>query len=291
MAQHIVNTAVIPVAGLGTRFLPATKAIPKELLPLGDKPVLQYIVEEAVESGIERVIFITSPDKAAIERYFSPDIQLQQFLQEKGKEAEAAAIIRVTELAEFIFIPQHAPLGLGHAVLQAQDIVGNEPFIVFGGDDVIEATVPVALQLIQAYEKHHGSVIGVMEVPEEAVSRYGIVAPKEEYPERVMKIQDIIEKPATEDAPSPFAAAGRWLLTPEIFAVLEHTPPSTGGEVQLTDAIKTLIASQDVYAKVYDGIYRDCGNKLEYMKAVISFGLQNEQYGSDIQTFIDSLHS
>lgn len=284
-----VRKAIIPVAGMGTRFLPATKAIPKELLPLVDKPVIQYIVEELRESGIEEIIFITNESKIAIQKHFERDEPLECVLHEKEKQAELEAIKECTLLARYVFVPQNEPLGLGHAVLQARDLINDEPFVVCGGDDVIESDVPAAQQLIDVYEKYGGSVIGVQEVPRDQVDQYGIVDPETQKEDDVVEIQGIIEKPSPADAPSTLAACGRWLLAPSIFRYLEGTAPGAGGEIQLTDAIKEMIKHEDVYARTYDGIYRDCGNKAEYVKAVVAYALKNEQTKDQLTTYLKDL--
>lgn len=285
-----VKKAVIPVAGLGTRFLPATKALPKELLPIIDKPVIQYIVEEAVSSGIEEIIFVTNENKVAIENHFDRNSALECLLQQKEKHNELEAVKDISSLAEFIFIRQTEPLGLGHAVLQAKDIVGDEPFMVFGGDDVVECdNKPAAQQLIDVYIKHSDPVIGVLEVAETAVNRYGIVDPEEDLGDGVVRVKDIIEKPDIDMAPSRLGVGGRWLLTPDIFEHLEKTKPGAGGEIQLTDAIRVLIKERDVYAKTYEGIYRDCGNKAEYVKATIAYAIKHEDLGDTVRQYIRSL--
>lgn len=286
--EHTVRKAVIPVAGMGTRFLPATKAMPKELLPVVDKPVLQYIVEELTASGIEQIIFIISEDKRSIEKYFSHDPELEAFLKKKEKHHLLETIEHLSDMADFQYVTQDAPHGLGHAVLQAKEKVGNEPFIVCGGDDIIEADIPAAQQLIDVYTEHHGPVMGVMKVPKEATDRYGIADPAEKLSETVHTLQDIVEKPAVEDAPSDLAVGGRWLLTPEIFEILENTPPGAGNEIQLTDAIRELLKTQTGYARVYEGIYRDCGNKLEYVKAVIAFARKHPEIGPDIEAYLST---
>lgn len=284
-----VRKAVIPVAGMGTRFLPATKAIPKELLPVVDKPVVQYIVEEMVASGIEEIIFIISDDKRPIEEHFTTNHNLEAFLEKKEKREALQTVREISALANFVFVSQNEPLGLGHAVLQAKDAIGNEPFMVCGGDDIIEGDIPAAQQMIDVYNTYGGSVFGVMEVPKESVSRYGIIDPEEDLGNGVMKAKGVVEKPAPKDAPSNFGAGGRWLLTPEIFAELENTSPGAGGEIQLTDAIMSLMKTQAVYAKAYEGIYRDCGNKVEYIKTVISYALKHEEMGDEIAEYIHTL--
>lgn len=281
-----IRKAVIPVAGIGTRYLPATKALPKELLPIVDKPVIQYIVEEAVAAGIEQVIFVNSQNKVAIENYFGRDRALEAILEQRGKHKEVALIQSISNLAEFISVQQHEPLGLGHAVLQARDVVGDEPFVVFGGDDIVESTVPAAKQLIDTAMQYDGSVIGVMPVTRECVERYGVISIAEQKEESVTRLNDIVEKPPADTAPSLLAVGGRWLFTPEIFPCLEKTQPGAGGEIQLTDAIRTLLAEHPVYAKQYDGIYRDCGNKTEYIKTMIAFALKHPDIGPAIKDYI-----
>ncbi len=283
-----IRKAVIPVAGLGTRYLPATKALPKELLPIVDKPVIQYVVEEAVTAGIEEIIFVNSENKAAIEKYFGRDIALETILSQRGKQQELEMIRALSNLADFVSVQQHEPLGLGHAVLQAQNVVGDEPFMVFGGDDIVESTVPAAKQLMEVAKQYEASVIGVMEVEPSAVSLYGIIDVAEQLSERVARLKDIIEKPEPSTAPSRLAVGGRWLFTPEIFDCLERTAPSAGGEIQLTDAIRLLISKQSVYARQFEGTYRDCGNKTEYIKTMIAFALKHPDIGPDIQRYIQT---
>ena len=284
-----VRKAVIPVAGLGTRFLPATKAIPKGLLPLGDIPVIQHIVQEAVDSGIEEIVFISSEDQLAIERHFQRNAGLEATLEKRGKMEILESIKHIPDMAQFVYVNQQEPLGLGHAVLQAKEIIGDEPFIVFGGDDVMEADYPVAKQMIEVYEEHGGPVMAVREVPMEQVSRYGVVHPVAQLSDTVHELQGIVEKPPVEEAPSNLAVTGRWLLTPDVFDKLESTEPGAGGEIQLTDAILALFEDRKVFAKQYEGIYRDCGNKLEYLKAVVSYALHHEDFGPEMKEYIKTL--
>ncbi|MBI2410535.1 MAG: UTP--glucose-1-phosphate uridylyltransferase [Candidatus Kerfeldbacteria bacterium] len=284
-----IRKAVIPVAGLGTRFLPATKAVPKELLPLVDTPVIQYIVEEAVQSGIEDIIFITSEDKIAIEQYFDRDSALECILEQRQKQEEISKIKALSSMANFIYVRQAEPLGFGHAVLLAKEVVGDEPFIVYGGDDIIESDIPASQQLIDVYMRFDGPVMGVIQVERETVNRYGVIDPVETIEEGIFRLKDIIEKPSVEEAPSTYAATARWLLTPDIFEHLEQVKPGNGGEIQLTDAVRALIHTRTGYAKQYEGVYRDCGNKLEYVKAVISFALKHKDIGPDVRNYIDSL--
>lgn len=284
-----VKKAVIPVAGMGTRFLPATKAIPKELLPLVDKPVVQYIVEEAVASGIEEIIFVINDEKKAIREHFARDEALEQALTEKEKGGAAAAVRHAAGLARFTYVEQTEPLGLGHAVLQARAAVGDEPFVVFGGDDVVSGPL-AAQELIDVYAQHGGSVIGVMEVPDDAIDRYGVIDPSEHIDDNTFALKGIVEKPQAVDAPSQYGVAGRWLLTPEIFSLLEKTQPGTGGEIQLTDAIVALLTQEKVYARAYAGKYHDCGNIVEYAKAVVSYSLEHEATSTEIKKYIQQLN-
>ncbi len=286
----MVKIAVIPVAGLGTRFLPQTKALPKELLPVVDKPVVQYIVEEAVAAGLTNIIFVLSPDKEAIRGHFFQNEKLEDELRTKGKHAELATIESLHTMATFQFAVQHEPRGLGDAILQAKDLIGNEPFVVFGGDDIVESTVPAAKQLIDVYEQYHAAVVGVTNVPKSDVVRYGIIDPAESLADAVYKLNTIVEKPSVEAAPSTLAAGGRWLLTPDIFPLLEATEPDASGEIQITKALQTLAAEQPLYAKAYDGVYRDCGNKIEYLKAVIHFALKHPDTKGAIRSYIQELH-
>ncbi|MCW1929869.1 MAG: UTP--glucose-1-phosphate uridylyltransferase [Candidatus Kerfeldbacteria bacterium] len=284
-----VETAVIPVAGLGTRFLPVSKGVAKELLPVIDKPVIQYIVEELVASGIRRIIFVVSDNKREVLEYFQKDEALEVYLTAKGKMNELASIQHLHDMAEFFAVEQHQPLGFGHAVLQARDVVGNTPFIVCGGDDIIDGDVPAARELVEVYERNGGaSVIGVVRVPAHTVNRYGIVAPLHDGSDRTFQIKDVIEKPSVESAPSNCAAGGRWLVTPEIFESLARIEPGAGGEIQLTDALKDLLQTQPMYAHQYSGVYRDCGNKVEYIKAIIAFGRRHPVLGAEIEQFIHS---
>ena len=284
-----VRKAVIPAAGMGTRFLPASKSIPKELLPLTDRPVIQHIVEEAVASGITDIIFVTAPHKDAIQHYFERDAELEALLEAKGKMEQLEAVRRLPELANFSYVTQDEPLGLGHAVLQAEAAVADEPFVVFGADDVVEAEVPAAQQLIDVYREHNGPVVGVMEVPQDAVSRYGIIDPAESLPNGAFQLNDVVEKPAVDEAPSRYASAGRWLLTPDIFELLHTTQPGAGGEIQLTDALRALVQQRPSYAKEYDGVYWDCGNKVEYTKAVVALGLKHPDIGPELRNYLKSL--
>lgn len=289
MSISTVSTAVIPVAGVGTRFLPITKGIPKELLPVVDRPVIQYIVEELVSAGIQKIIFVVSSNKLAIREYFAQDVALEEFLRSKQKMTELKSIQHLHEMANFFSVNQDEPKGLGHAVLQAEALVGNEPFIVCGGDDIVDGEVSATKELIDVYTEHRASVVGVVQVPKETVSRYGIIDPVEQVSDSVFRIRDIIEKPPVASAPSTYAVGGRWLLTPEIFGLLRATVPGAGGEIQLTDALRSLVAHSELYACAYSGVYRDCGNSAEYIKAIIAFALRNPSIGPEIRSFIHSV--
>jgi UTP--glucose-1-phosphate uridylyltransferase len=279
----VVRKAVFPVAGLGTRFLPATKAMPKEMLPVVDKPLIQYAVEEAVAAGIEDLIFITGRHKRAIEDHFDSSPELEAELQAKGKDEMLAAIRSVLPAhVTCVYIRQSAPLGLGHAVLCAAPVVGDEPFAVLLADDLIDARVSVTKQLVDVYRKRGGSVLGVMDVPREETQRYGIVAtrPVEGPTERVTAM---VEKPKPQAAPSSLAVVGRYVLEPAIFDKLRRTPRGAGGEIQLTDGIAALITGRRrVYAHRYQGTRYDCGTKLGFFEAQVAFGLKHHEIGDHV---------
>ncbi|MBU1166911.1 UTP--glucose-1-phosphate uridylyltransferase GalU [Patescibacteria group bacterium] len=276
-----VRKVVIPVAGFGTRFLPATKASPKEMLPLVDKPVVQHIVEEARSSGIEEIIFVTSANKRAIEDHFDRSLELESLLKAKGKDKELAEVRAIDKGLKFVFIRQGEPKGLGHAVWCAKEVVGDEPFIVCGGDDVIVGKIPAMKQMIDVYDKYQDPVLAVFEVKKEEVDRYGIIDPQAEIDTGLFEVKTLIEKPEPSEAPSNYASAARWLLTPDVFEALEKTKPGKGGEIQLPDGISKIMADRPLYAKSIDGIYFDCGNKLEYLKAVIHFALEHKDLKND----------
>ena len=282
-----VKTAVFPVAGRGTRFLPATKASPKEMLPIVDKPLIQYAVEEALDAGATKLVFITGSSKRAIEDHFDSDPELEKALKTAGKE-ELLESIRgiVPEGVTCIYIRQGEPLGLGHAVLCARPAVGDEPFFVHLADDLIAGETPCLTQMAAEYERHGGSVIAVEEVPEQDTSSYGIVAVDEENNRRITRI---VEKPAPEKAPSRLAVVGRYLLAPGIFDKLESTGRGAGGEIQLTDAIADLLDDQPVYAFSFDGERFDCGSKLGYLKATVSFGLRHADTGEAFRMHLRDL--
>ncbi|MEZ0324076.1 MAG: UTP--glucose-1-phosphate uridylyltransferase GalU [Hydrogenothermaceae bacterium] len=281
-----VKKAVIPVAGFGTRFLPATKSTPKEMFPIINKPIIHYIVEEAVKSGIETIIFVTGRHKRAIEDYFDYYPELENVLLKNEKKELVEKIRNISNMAEFIYVRQKEQLGLGHAVLTAKNIVGHEPFAVLLGDEVIiNDKQPAIGQIISAYHKFGKSVIGTMEVPPEDVSKYGIVAGKN-ITEDIKLVDYMVEKPKPEEAPSTSAIIGRYVLTPTIFEELEKTPFGKGGELQLTDAMVNLLKREAIYSKDIQGIRHDTGNKLGYIKAIIDFALMSDDIKEDIKKLL-----
>ena len=283
-----IRTAVIPAAGLGTRFLPTTKAVPKELLPLLDRPLIQYGVEEAVQAGIERVVIVTSPGKDALERYFSPDPELERRFADSGDVDHAREISRLASLAEFSYVVQEEPRGLGHAVLTAKDAVGQEPFMVILPDDVIWPASDAAPRMIEVYDRFNSAVVAVEEVPLEAVSAYGVVDP-EAMDTQVYRVRGLVEKPDPKDAPSRLAIVGRYILTPEIFECLERTPPGAKGEIQLTDGMALLLEDQAMYAYQFEGTRYDGGNPLGLLKASLDIGLKRPDTRDRVREIIDGL--
>jgi UTP--glucose-1-phosphate uridylyltransferase len=277
-----IRAAVFPVAGRGTRFLPATKASPKEMLPIVDKPLIQYAVEEALDAGATKLVFITGSSKRAIEDHFDTDPELERALTEAGKQDLLASIQGIVpEGVTCIYIRQGEPLGLGHAVLCALPAVGNEPFFVHLADDLIAGDSPCLTQMAAEYERHGGSVIAVEEVPHEDTSSYGIVAM-----DQSNRITEIVEKPAPEKAPSNSAVVGRYLLAPEIFEKLETTGRGAGGEIQLTDAIADLLGESPVYGYSFEGERFDCGSKLGYLKATMAYGLDHPDTGDEFRRYL-----
>ncbi|MED4406807.1 UTP--glucose-1-phosphate uridylyltransferase GalU [Heyndrickxia coagulans] len=283
-----VRKAIIPAAGLGTRFLPATKAMPKEMLPIVDKPTIQYIVEEAVESGIEDIIIVTGKGKRAIEDHFDNAWELEQNLAEKGKFDLLDKVRYSSNLANIHYIRQKEPLGLGHAVWCARNFIGDEPFAVLLGDDIVQNDPPCLKQLIDQYEETRSSVIGVQQVPEEETHRYGIIAPASKEGRRY-QVDKFVEKPKQGTAPSNLAIIGRYLLTPEIFMFLDKQEKGAGGEIQLTDAIQQLNQIQRVFAYQFEGKRYDVGEKLGFVKTTIEFALQDENMKDELQTFIKEI--
>lgn len=280
-----VRKAIIPAAGLGTRFLPATKAMAKEMLPIVDKPTIQFIVEEAIKSGIEDILIVTGKAKRPIEDHFDSNIELETNLKQKGKD-DLLQLVEETTGLNMHFIRQSHPLGLGHAVLQAKSFVGDEPFVVMLGDDLMSDEVPLTKQLIDNYDRTHSSTIAVMEVPKEDVSKYGIIAPGQEVEKGLFSVNNFVEKPSIEDAPSNMAIIGRYLLTPQIFDILANQEPGAGNEIQLTDAIDTLNKTQRVFAHNFTGTRYDVGDKYGFMKTSIEYGLQHPQIKDDLKQFI-----
>ena len=283
-----VRKAVIPAAGLGTRFLPATKALAKEMLPIVDKPTIQFIIEEALASGIEDIVIVDGKSKRSIEDHFDSNPELEYNLREKGKN-ELLRLVEETTDINLYFIRQSHPRGLGDAVLTAKSFIGDEPFVVMLGDDLMDDEVPLTKQLINRYNKTGESTLAVMEVPHEQVSEYGVIAPEMELEDGLYQVNSFVEKPKPEDAPSNLAIIGRYLLTPEIFEELEHTEPGKGNEVQLTDAIDSLNKRQHVYAHNFKGARYDVGSKIGFLKTNIEYGLKHPQVKDDLKTYIKEL--
>jgi UTP--glucose-1-phosphate uridylyltransferase len=283
-----VRKAVFPAAGLGTRFLPATKSSPKEMLPLVDKPLIQYVVEEAVASGIESVIIVTGRGKTAIEDHFDISFEMESLLRERGKVAELKAIRSISDMANVGYVRQREALGLGHAVLQARDLVGNEPFAVMLSDDIIDSKVPALQQLINVYEEFDAPVVGTMQVAGENISRFGVLD-VEEVRDGVYKIKDMVEKPPFAEAPSDLAIIGRYILTPDIFEEIERTAPGAIGEIQITDAMRSLLKKRPFYAVRFDGVRHDAGDKLGFLIANIEFALKRDDLAEDLKQYLRSL--
>ncbi len=281
-----ITKAVIAVAGYGTRFLPATKNQPKEMLPIIDKPVIHYVVQEAINAGIDDIIIITGRGKRAIEDYFDSNPELELHLQNTGKEGALKQMKHISSLADIHYIRQKEPLGLGHAILKAEKHIGNEPFAVLLGDDIIRKCKPAILQLMESFEKTNCSLIGVEEVPMERISKYGVVEVLETDPP---EIKSIVEKPKMEDALSNLGVIGRYALTPEIFECLHKTGKGHGGEIQLTDALKLLLDKQKIYAKKIDGIRYDVGDKFNYVRATVDFALMREKLGASVKEYLSKL--
>jgi UTP--glucose-1-phosphate uridylyltransferase len=284
-----VRKAVLPAAGFGTRFLPATKATPKEMLPLVDRPIIQYAVEEAVASGIEQIIIVISTGRSAIEDHFDANPTLERWLEERGDIEMLRQIRRITETGTIAFVHQKEQLGLGHAVLMAKDLVGDEPFAVLLSDDVMlnPGGQPVTKQLIDQYRQHRGSTIALQKVDRADVQRYGIVDPIHEEG-RLVEIRNVVEKPSIEDAPSDLAVLGRYVLSPKIFDMLESTPRGAGGEIQLTDAITGLMAEQPVFGYQFDGVRHDAGTRMGWLKANIGMALESDD-ADEVRAYIRSL--
>ena len=285
-----VTKAVIPAAGLGTRVLPATKAQPKEMLVIVDKPSLQYIVEELVESGIKDIIIVTGRNKNSIEDHFDHSYELEDTLKKNNKNTLLEKVEDISSMANICYVRQNHPKGLGHAILKAKSFVGDEPFVIALGDDIVYNDVPVAKQLIDNYSKYGSSIVGCQEVKESDVPKYGIVKPLLSLDEKTVEMEDFIEKPSVDEAPSKLACLGRYLLTPKIFDYLEKTEPGKGGEIQLTDAIVAMMKDgEKVLAYNFEGKRYDIGNKFGLLKANIEFGLRNEETREELLEYLKSI--
>lgn len=284
-----IKKAIIPAAGLGTRFLPATKAMPKEMLPILDKPTIQYIVEEAYRAGIEDIIIVTGKHKRAIEDHFDNQVELENNLKEKGKLDLLEKVQHSTHLANVFYVRQREQKGLGHAIWTARQFIGNEPFAVLLGDDIVESDTPAIKQLMDMYDETGKSVIGVQTVPEKETHRYGIVKP-EKQKGRLYEVEKFVEKPAPGTAPSNLAIMGRYVLTPEIFDYLSTQDKGSGGEIQLTDAIERLNQDDQVYAYDFEGERYDVGEKIGFVKTTIAYALKDQEMKEEIQSFIKGLN-
>lgn len=285
-----VRKAIIPAAGLGTRFLPATKAQPKEMLPIVDKPTIQYIIEEAIASGINEIIIVTGRSKRSIEDHFDKSVELELELEKSGKDELLKMVREISDMANIHYIRQKEPRGLGHAILTARHFIGNEPFAVLLGDDVVVAKQPCLSQMIDVYNEYKTSVLGVQKVDHEVVNKYGIVNCKE-VDDRVYKVRDLVEKPKIEDAPSDIAILGRYIITPAIFDFLETQDAGTGGEIQLTDALKRLAKSEAMYAYDFKGHRYDVGTKIGFLQANIEFALRNSETSDAMKEYLNALTS
>lgn len=283
-----IRKAVIPAAGLGIRFLPATKAQPKEMLPIVDKPTIQYIVEEAVSAGIEDIIIISGRGKRTIEDHFDKSYELEDVLAVRGNEAALESVRRVSDMANICYIRQKEPKGLGHAILCAKAFVGDQPFAVMLGDDIVDSRIPCIGQLIAVYEQRNATVLGVQKVPKERVSDYGIVD-GEPISETLYRVRDLVEKPERSAAPSDIAILGRYIITPEIFEFLATTRPGKGGEIQLTDGLKQLSYYQSMYACVFEGKRYDVGKKMGFLEATVEFALQRDELKKEFREYLDQI--
>ena len=286
-----IRRALFPAAGLGTRFLPATKAQPKEMLPLVDKPIIQYAVEEAVNAGLQNLVIITGRGKNAIEDHFDVSFELERTLEKRGKSDLLSLVRAVSELVHIAYVRQKEALGLGHAILVAHDLMNNEPFAVLLGDDVIISEIPCIRQMMDIYEEHQTSIVALMEVPMEETSRYGIISGRQVpgTDGRLFEVLDMVEKPKVREAPSNLAIIGRYILNPAIFEVLAQTGRGSGGEIQLTDGLRRLLGRERILAYKFRGKRHDAGDKLGFLKATVEFALQNEELGPDFRSYLKSL--
>jgi len=283
-----IRKAVIPAAGMGTRFLPATKAQPKEMLPIVDKPTIQYVIEEAAAAGIEDILIITGRNKRAIEDHFDRSIELELMLREKEKHDELKKIQQISDLANIFYIRQKEPLGLGHAVLCARQFIGNEPFAVLLGDDVVHAAVPCIAQMVAVYEQKENTILGVQQVGWNNVHKYGIVDAGSS-DGSLVRVKQLSEKPSRGEAKSDLAVLGRYIIDPQIFSILEATAPGSGGEIQLTDALNTLAKEQPVWAYTFEGRRYDVGDRLGFLEATIEYALRREDLAAELKAFLANL--
>jgi UTP--glucose-1-phosphate uridylyltransferase len=284
-----VRKAIFPAAGLGTRFLPATKASPKEMLPLVDKPLIQYSVEEAVASGIDSILIITGREKASIENHFDISFELEHLLKEKGKHEIFEQVRAISDIAKITYTRQKQALGLGHAIYQAKDFAGSDPFAALLADDIVDSERPALRQMMDVFEKYEAPVIATMQVEGEAISRFGVIDADEVEP-GVFKIKDMVEKPAFSDAPSNLAIIGRYIFTPDIFQAIEETSPGSGGEIQITDAMRILLKKRPLYAVKLEGTRHDAGDKLGFLIATVEFALKREDLGEEFRKYLNSLN-
>ena len=284
-----IRKAVFPAAGLGTRFLPATKSSPKEMLPLVDKPLIQYVVEEAVASGVESILIVTGREKSTIENHFDISFELEHLLKERGKDAMFEQVRAISDLARISYTRQKQALGLGHAIYQGKDFVGNEPFAALLADDIVDSEVPALQQMVEVYENYNAPVIATMQVPGEDISRFGVID-AEEVGTNVYKINDMVEKPPLAEAPSDLAIIGRYIFTPDIFGAIEQTTPGAGGEIQITDAMRLLLKTRPFYAVKLDGKRHDAGDKLGFLIATVELALKREDLGGVFREYLKSLN-
>jgi UTP--glucose-1-phosphate uridylyltransferase len=289
-----LRKAVFPAAGLGTRFLPATKSQPKEMLPLVDKPLIQYVVEEAVASGIEHVIIVTGRGKNAIEDHFDVSFELEKILEMRGKLDLLEQVREISKMVSVSYVRQKEALGLGHAILVAKPLIGNEPFAVLLGDDIIDSQIPCTQQMVTVFEKLQSSILATQVVDGPEISLYGVIRGNalegKGLPARTYRVEDLVEKPSFQQAPSNLAIIGRYILTPEIFEILEKTPPDRGGEIQLTNGLRLLLEQQSIYAYQFEGKRYDAGDKLGFLKATVEFALKREDLGQDFSNYLKSLN-
>ncbi len=283
-----IRKAVLPAAGLGTRFLPATKAQPKEMLPLVDKPLIQYVVEESVGAGITDVVIVTGRGKTAIEDHFDVSFELERFLEDKGKDHELGIVKAISDLVNVSYVRQKEALGLGHAVSVAEPLLGHEPFAVLLGDDLVASDVPCIRQMIDVYEQVKAPVLAVMKVPRDEISSYGVIAAEPER-DRLHRVSRLVEKPPPDEAPSDLAIIGRYILTPAIFEHIKKTPKDARGEIQITNALQSLLSETPIYGLEFEGVRHDCGNKLGFLKATVDYALERDDLGGAFREYLQGL--